>query len=206
MFSVRTIRNALLATVTLTATVTLPACGGANSRDDEPAPASDELAGLWVSNCIDPGNGQGFTLAFDLTDSTWALDYTAFADAACGTRTLTAHIEGPYTLGAVSAVAPETREGEFGFSRKTVTPHNEGAAGFLPQACGGGTFTVGAPTDITAGCPGLGAYPIADCPTDHDIVTVVDDVLHFGARPADNDMCSPEKRPTALGAPLHRKP
>lgn len=204
MTSVRSIRTFLLDTVTLAAS--LSACGGATSRDDEPAPAGDELAGLWESACIDPGNGQGFTLTFDLTESTWALDYTAFADAGCGTPNLTVHIEGPYRLGDASAVAADTREGEFDFGRKTVTPHNEGAAGFLPQACGGGTFTVGAPTDITAGCPGLGAYPIADCPTDHDIVTVAGDVLRFGARPADNDMCSPEKRPTALGASLHRKP
>jgi hypothetical protein len=204
MIPVLPIRSSFLATLALAAALT--ACSGADAIADEAAPTGDQLAGTWASDCVDPGNGQGFTLAFDLTESTWAVDYTAFADAACTTRNLTVRIEGPYTLGVASAVAPGTREGDFGFTSKTVTPHNEGAAGFLPQACGSGTFTVGVPTDITAGCPGLGAYPVSDCPTDHDIVSVVDDLLRFGARPADNNMCSPDLRPTALGVVLRRTP
>ncbi|MFZ4735342.1 MAG: hypothetical protein ACOYM9_05330 [Bradymonadia bacterium] len=181
------------------------ACGGAGQVAPTPAPAEPTLAGVWQSECIDPGNGQAFRLVFDLKTTDWTLDYTAFGDARCEAANLTVHIEGPYTLGAASKRVEGAREGEFGFARKSVTPHNDGAAGFLPQACGGGNFAVGVPTDITAGCPGLGAYPIEKCGTDHDIVHFKGNVLRFGARPADNDMCSLEKRPTALGAPLTRK-
>lgn len=202
----RTFVRPLFALATASCFFTATGCGGAATTDDEPSPTAQEISGQWESDCIDPGNGQAFTLSFDLTESAWTLDYAAFADATCATPNLTVRIEGPYSLGAVSTTVPEAREGSFGFGRKTVTPHNEGAAGFLPQACGGGTFAVGKATDITAGCAGLGAYPPAECPTDHDIVALVGDTLRFGARPADNDMCTPAKRPTALGASLHRKP
>jgi hypothetical protein len=183
----------------------MPACGGSGPAAEALEPTGASLAGVWESACVDPGNGQAFQLTFDLTATDWTLDYTAFGDARCEQPNLTVHIEGPYTLGAASKAVEGAREGKFGFARKFVTPHTEGAAGFLPQACGGGTFAVGGSTDITAGCAGLGAYPIEKCATDHDIVHLAGNVLRFGARPADNDMCSPEKRPTALGAPLNRK-
>jgi hypothetical protein len=144
-------------------------------------------------------------LTFDLTETDWTVDYAAFGDARCEQPSLTVHIEGPYTLGEASKAVNGAREGNFGFARKFVTPHTEGAAGFLTQACGGGTFAVGTSSDITAGCAGLGAYPIEQCATDHDIVHLAGNVLRFGARPADNNMCSPDKRPTALGIPLNRK-
>ena len=50
------------------------------------------------------------------------------------------------------------------------------------------------------GCAGLGAYPVADCPADYDIVKLSEDgtELSFGARPADNNMCTPENRPTTF--------
>lgn len=181
-------------------------CGSAPvSADDGQASTTEALVGHWESDCVGSGNGQAFRLTFDLAASTWALAYDAFADAACGTRNLTVNIDGPYTLGDPSKTVAGAREGNFGFTHKTVTPHSEGAAGFLSQACGGGTYAVGAPADITGGCPGLGAYPIAACATDHDLVAVVGETLQFGARPADNDMCRPEKRPVALGPALHRK-
>lgn len=54
------------------------------------------------------------------------------------------------------------------------------------------------------GCATLGQYPIATCPADYDLVKVEGDDLTFGARPKDNDMCTPDKRPQAL-APLSSK-
>jgi hypothetical protein len=40
--------------------------------------------------------------------------------------------------------------------------------------------------------------PVTDCGTDHDLLKVEGDAMYFGVRPADNDMCTPEKRPTTL--------
>ena len=50
----------------------------------------------------------------------------------------------------------------------------------------------------TTGCVFL--RPVTACATDHDIVKVEGNQLFFGKRPADNDMCAPEKRPAALAA------
>ncbi len=104
----------------------------------------------------------------------------------------------------VSHVEPEAaREARFAFDEKTVTAHAEGAVGFLAslgEGCGSpGTWERGVARDVGgAGCPALGQRPIADCPADYDLVSVTATELRFGDRPADNDMCSPERRPTAV--------
>jgi hypothetical protein len=175
----------------------IPAALGACTDDPAGEPALD-LAGRWQSACVDPGNGQALRLRFDLTAATWGLDYESFGDAGCAAPTLTVHIEGPYDVTGASAAVADAYEARFGFTRKTVTPRSDGAAAFLAQACGGGSFTAGAATDISAGCAGLGMYPIASCAADYDLVARTGDHLQFGARPADNDMCTEDRRPTAL--------
>jgi hypothetical protein len=197
-------RTALIALVTCIA-----GCGSTQGPATSAAPLSPSsaaLAGRWGSACTDPGSGQAFRLRFDLTETTWSLAYEAFGDATCTTPTLTVQIDGGYTLGAASAVVAGAREGRFDFATKTVTPHNAGVADFLAQACGRTGFVVGRAADISVGCAGLGAYPVTECPADHDIV-LFDDAgnLHFGARPQDNNMCTPDKRPTAPGLPLTRR-
>jgi hypothetical protein len=173
------------------------ACGGPQHVAPDASPGID-LAGTWASACTDPGSGQAFRLSFDIKPTTWTLAYEVFADAACAAPLLVVNIDGPYEITGPSNVVPTAREARFGFAHKTVTPLSDGAVGFLPQACGGGTYVVGTPTDIAAGCPGLGAYPIATCPADFDIVARDGDQLRFGQRPPDNNMCTADKRPTSL--------
>ncbi|MEL7003590.1 MAG: hypothetical protein AAFN93_12775, partial [Bacteroidota bacterium] len=44
---------------------------------------------------------------------------------------------------------------------------------------------------------------VADCPADFDLLSLDDKGrLYFGERPADNDMCTEDKRPTALTPPV----
>ena len=161
------------------------------------------MAGAWQSECVDSGTGQGFRLSFVFgKQDIWDLDYDVFADPACAQPFLTVAVGGTYTLGAESTAAMGAREGNFTFARRTVTPKNEAAAGFLKQACGQGEFSTGSATEILAGCSGLGVYPVADCTTDHDIVSLQGDTLYLGMRPKDNDMCTPQKRPSKLGLPL----
>jgi hypothetical protein len=197
-------RTALMSLIVLVA-----GCGSTPEQTPSPttalSPSPTELAGRWGSACVDPGNGQAFRLLFDLTETTWSLAYEAFADATCATPSLTVQIDGGYALGDASTAVAGAREGRFDFATKTVTPHNAGVAEFLAQACGRSGFIAGEAADIAGGCAGLGAYPVADCPSDYDIVRLDDTgSLHFGARPQDNNMCTPDKRPTALGVPLTR--
>lgn len=51
------------------------------------------------------------------------------------------------------------------------------------------------------GCSGWKS--VAECSGDYDILSLdKEGELYFGSRPADNDMCSPEKRPTSLTPPV----
>ena len=95
-------------------------------------------------------------------------------------------------------MAEGAHEGTFSFATKTVTPHMEPAVNMVNSACGTDGAKLAEAFDLSGGCAGLGAYPIADCAADNDIVMVKDNVLSFGQRPADNNMCSPDKRPTTF--------
>lgn len=180
----------------------LAGCGGPQSAARPDAPTDPSLVGRWRSGCVDPGTGQAIRLTFDITSTTWALDYESFGDAACAQPLLVVDITGAYQLTVPSAVVPGASEARFGFATKTVTPLAEGALGFLTQACGRSDFQVGVASDIAAGCAGLGAYPIAQCPDDYDLVRRDGTGLQFGARPTDNNMCTPDRRPTQLSPVL----
>ena len=181
--------------------------GAANPPANAAAPAataaasSVDVAGRWQSDCLGPQNGSWSRLTFDNSATEWKLDYDSFGDAACKAALGTVHIEGPYRIEGSSSVVAGAAEGVFSFAKRTVTPRAQGFADFLHSAggCGGGTFTVGVATDILEkGCAGLGAYPRATCSEDHDLVRRDGKELHFGERPANNDMCTKEKRPRAL--------
>ena len=178
--------------VLLTTTVCLLTACGDDSKSTETAGgdlgfAASDMVGTWVGPC------------FEFTETTWALDYSAYGDDACSAAFLTVDIAGDYTLEGASEVAENSREGTFGFTTKTVTPHVDAAVGVINGACEVMNAEVGVALDIAGGCAGLGAYPIADCSADYDIVRMNDDgTLAFGARPADNNMCTADNRPTTF--------
>ena len=159
-----------------------------------------DLVGTWVGPCFASPSGDGSfnQLTFRMTETEWDLDYVAHGDENCTAKFLTVNIKGPYTLGEASSAAEGAREGTFSFTSKTVTGHMEAALGVINGACGVTDTAVDTPLDLAGGCAGLGAYPIAECAADNDIVMVKDNNLHFGARPADNNMCSPDKRPSSF--------
>jgi hypothetical protein len=205
--------SSLFITLTATATALAAGCGGGRdsvrAEPDAGQGAGPDIRGRWLSPCLPQDGGQSFSLDFDLTQARWALDYAAFGDGDCQVPFLTVHIEGPWEYERPSAAVEGAFEARFGFSEKTVTPHMEAAAGFLASEAGCGRddgFAEGQATSIyDHGCPGLGQYPRAQCDADYDLVALAGGNLQFGARPADNDMCAPARRPTALsGLPLAR--
>jgi len=159
-----------------------------------------DLTGRWRNACTPNGQGGGFSLDFEFTRGEWRLDYVTYAEPTCATRSVTVHIDGPYELGAASAAVPGAYEGVFRFTRKTVTAHNDGAVAFLNGAAAcPGPFVVDSARDISAsGCGGLGQQPISQCGQDFDLVSISGDSLRFGQRPADNNLCTVERRPAAL--------
>ena len=99
-------------------------------------------------------------------------------------------------------------EGTFFFDARTLTPKAQPFADYLNtlSGCGAGGFQVDVATDVlTAGCPPFGVYPKSLCAADYDLVKVDATTLQFGMRPADNDMCTPEKRPTTLNPEVLHK-
>lgn len=196
--------------------LSLAACGGstpasdAGHADDTSGGDRPVLVGHWRSDCTPTDTG-ALTLDFSIDAAHWALDYDTYGDAACAAPFLTVHIEGRYDVIAPSPTVANAWNARFGFDTKTVTPHGDAAVGFLTglgDACGGpGTWSDGVARDVYAsGCAMLGQYPMSSCTADYDVVSIdAAGLLHFGQRPADNDMCSADKRPTALSPDvLHR--
>jgi Adenomatosis polyposis coli down-regulated 1 len=190
--------------------VSMTACSAATSSAPDATSGGDAsappaLAGHWVSDCTPSpqadGSTQYFVLDFDLADARWDLDYVVHGDAACTAPLLTVHIAGPYALERPSASVEGAWEARFAFDEKTIRPEVDALRDVLNglDGCGAEDFATGVANDVyTTGCAPFGQYPRERCEADYDLVRVVDDTLFFGARPADNDMCTAERRPTAL--------
>jgi hypothetical protein len=82
-----------------------------------------------------------------------------------------------------------------------LTPDPGLAKAFGLAGCG---LEPGVRTDISEkGCALW--KPVAACGEDHDLLALDrDDRLYFGVRPADNDMCTANRRPTRLLPPVVR--
>jgi hypothetical protein len=177
------------------------ACATTSAQGPKTAVKPQDLAGTWASaTCESAGNNNYIQRHFTLTENTWTLNLVAFGDAQCQAKLFTARIQGPYTLVKDSEAVPGATEGNFGFGELYMTPHMQPLADAFQNAkCGSGTWKVGEEQRTTeTGC--LFFKPTSACGTDHDLVKVEGNQLFFGQRPADNDMCAPEKRPAALAA------
>jgi hypothetical protein len=187
-------------TLLIASTLIVTACGTSAPNPPETPAAGPDLAAPWSSACFDQGNGTHAKLEFDITAATWKLDYRVNGDAACSVPLATVHIEGPYAIERPSGAVPGAYEARFGFAQKTLTAHAQAIADNLDEAgCGDGAWKVGvAQSVLEKGCAAFGQYPAASCPADYDLVRRDGTKLSFGKRPADNDMCTPAKRPTEL--------
>jgi hypothetical protein len=185
---------AALATLSLTA-----ACGTTRVQ-------TKDLAGDWSSpTCEAIPNGDGSNSYvqrnFQLTEEAWTLKLDAFGDAGCSFKLFTARVGGPYTLEKDSEKVAGATEGNFALREQAFTAHVQDLATMFANAkCGTREWKVGEEqSTASTGC--LFFRPTSACGMDHDVVKVEGNQLFFGARPADNDMCTADKRPTAL-APL----
>ena len=170
--------------------------------DAQPVPS---VAGHWLSACVPQPQADGSTLyaTLELTGSDpdrWALAYTLHGDAACAAQLVTIAIHGGYELDEPSPVVPGARDARFAFDDKTITPYVQPIADALGAAhCGSAAWQLGVAQSVyAAGCATFGQYPQAQCSADYDLIDVEGATLHFGNRPADNNMCTPDRRPAEL--------
>jgi hypothetical protein len=196
--------------VALVLVVLLLGCAGAQPAPERGLAAS--LAGRFVNDgCLAQPQADGTTsylkIAFDLTPTIFSVDLVTYADESCTTKIGTVHIDGPYTIHGPSPSVPGAHEGEFRFARRTVTPHVEGYIALMQSlSCGKPPYAVNEPQDIhVAGCPEMGLRPLAECAGEHDLVKLEGETLRFGKRPADGDLCTPDKRPTELSEIAFRR-
>ncbi|MFT3712232.1 MAG: hypothetical protein QM817_31695 [Archangium sp.] len=164
---------------------------------------SPDVKGSWKSAAAeDMGNGSFCTRDFTLTDSTWALTFTIYADKELKTPLVAMNFEGGWKATGDSKSVPGASEATFEFKKKSVTLHAKDAAkGFGMDGCG---LTPGKAKDVTkTGCSFVAS--VEKYGREFDLLKRDGAQLFFGARPADGDMGSEAKRPTALGAPLIKK-
>ncbi|RST82447.1 hypothetical protein EJC49_23435 [Aquibium carbonis] len=173
---------------------TLSAGGTAEPADRS---ALQSLRGTYVSPAVEPWYGGFGTREFVFRDGRWSLIFTHALDPQMTMRTFQFRTGGAFTVGEPSADVPGAFRTVFGEEWKHVTLLTdvpEIVAGMAMAACG---LTLNLETDISgSGCAAW--KPVADCGEDHDILALSAEGLHFGVRPADNDMCSADRTPTAL--------
>ncbi len=159
------------------------------------------LSGTFVSPAPEPWYGGFGTREFVLHDGQWQLIFTHALDPAMTQRTFQFRTGGAYAVTGPSAMVEGAYEATFDEDWKHVTLLTaipEVIAGMGMADCG---LTPNLEMDISAA--GCAAWrPVMECGQDHDLLALDAAGLHFGQRPADNDLCTPDRRPTALLPPV----
>lgn len=198
-------------------TVAAACCAGLASaapppgeRSVGPAAARASLAtldGRWASTAPEPwGPGAWGTREFTFRDGRWTLRFVLALDPAMRQPVFAFRTHGTYALGGASASVPGAWEADFREDAKHVTLLTSDpalAAAFGLAACG---LEVGVERDVSSqGCARW--KPVSVCPDDHDLLALgPSGALYFGVRPADNDLCTPDRRPRALLPAVVRRP
>jgi hypothetical protein len=182
---------------TLLAAVAI-ACTSAASAQDF-LPRADVLAvnGTFRSAAPEPWYGGFGTREFTFADGQWQLTFTHALDPAMTMRTFQFRTGGPFRIGEASEAVAGAFDGVFHEDWKHVTlltDNPEIIAGMGMADC---SLTYNLEADISeTGCAAW--RPVAVCGEDHDLFAMDATGVYFGVRPADNDMCTPDRRPTAL--------
>jgi hypothetical protein len=106
--------------------------------------------------------------------------------------------EGTFSIGKKSELVSQANETEFSFNRKYLTILTDDSNTL--QQLGFSNFNLknGVKTDISdSGCSFLAS--VKDYPLEYDLTSLQGNELYLGERPADNNLGSPELRPTKLG-------
>lgn len=161
--------------------------------------ALQRLSGTYASLAPeDWGRGTFGTRKFTFRNGRWTLDFALALDPAMANKVFAFRTRGSYVVGARSAVAPGAFNAVFREDAKYVTliaGDPKLAQAFGLAGCG---LVAGVEKDISlTGCASW--KPVSACAEDHDLLMLDSSGgLRFGVRPADNDMCTADKRPIKL--------
>lgn len=185
----------------LMALAALPALDGERFG---PRAELERLSGTYASTAPEPWYGGYGTRRFTFENGRWSLVFTHALDPAMQRPTFAFRTYGPYRVGAPSTSVAGAFEAVFSEEVKRVTLLTDDPAIIQAFGFAGCGLSLHVEIDVSArGCAGW--KPVSVCPDDHDLLAVDPAGLYFGVRPRDNDMCSAERRPTALLMPVVRQ-
>lgn len=175
--------------------------GGAGAATAQEGWATPEelasLSGTYRSAAVEPWSGGFGTREFVLNGGQWSLTFIHALDPGMTMRTFQFRTGGAYEVGEPSEAVAGAYRTVFNEDWKhltLLTADPQVAAGMGMAECG---LPVNLETDISE--TGCAAWPpVAACGQEHDLLAMDAGGVYFGARPADNDMCSADKTPTAL--------
>jgi len=160
--------------------------------------------GQWTS--VGPenlGNGTYGTRYFNLSEENWEVKFKLFLDSTLTIPVFQFRGVGKYQIQTPSAVLGGADDALFGFTHKfltLLTGNQEVINSFGFASC---ALEMGNEKDITAeGCSFFAAKEV--CGQEYDLLKLENNLLYFGKRPAEGDMCTEKDRPTALGYPLKK--
>lgn len=172
---------------------------------DQARPILERLSGTYESVGPEQWYGAFGHRSFRFDDGRWSLDFTFGFDPALDQKVFTFSTEGPYALVAPSEAVPQAHHTVFFEDVKRVTLHIDDPELVAQMGMADCGLEVGVSVDISeTGCANW--KPVAECGEDHDLFALdTEGRLYFGVRPADNDMCTPDKVPGALLAPVAKR-
>jgi hypothetical protein len=164
-----------------------------------------KISGQWESTQIeDLGNKTYGWRSFTFDGDKWEIQFTLYLDSEKQTPVFMFRGVGNYKVEKASQIVAGAKNAIFYFDKKYVTlltNNADVAKGFGFDAC---MLDVGKEKDITeTGCSFLPSK--ANYGQEFDLIAIKSKKLFLGARPADGNMGTVDKRPTALGLPLQRK-
>lgn len=162
----------------------------------------NQLLGKWKSAAAEQVGNVGFrTREFTFTTDRWLIEVVFYSDKEL-TKPLFSFVgEGHYTLAENSMILPGATNAAFFFDKKLLTMLTDDSVTIKQFKFDDCNLTRNIAKDISAnGCSNFTS--VAVCGQEYDIVNIERDTLRLGARPADGNLCSAEKRPKNLGQPL----
>lgn len=163
-----------------------------------------KLNGKWESlSSEDLGNGAYGHRAFKFNDNQWELWFTMFLDKEMKSPVFTFRTTGTFEILSNSSVK-DAQNAVFKFDKKYLTLKTSDASIAGNFGFTGCDLKPDLEKDISeTGCSFLPS--VANYAKEFDLLSISGNSLYLGARPADGNMGSEDKRPTSLGSPLKRK-
>ena len=164
-----------------------------------------KLSGTYTSlKAEDWGRGTFGFREFSFDKGKWTLKFTLALDPSLNAKVFEFRTYGTYqVLGKAKGV--EAYEAVFYETEKFVTlltDNQELIEGFGLASCGLTPFK-----EKNISEDGCALWPsVKECDEDHDLLALDQaGQVYFGVRPSDNNMCTAERRPTALLPPVRKK-